>query len=160
MVSENTDGLRTRRQRQTRSTGIIWKVLLHRPFHIKRPGGMREAVESAALALRQELACRIRFQIPNRRSQICRSLTPSKSPPAPPRIPPGRPKMRIQLIFRFLISLGTGRAKCKKLMSPSPWCEIASKMQAARPLFHDFHAPTHFSHHIFSKTCFSLQWEA
>ena len=44
-------------------------------------------------------------------SQICRSLTPSKSSPAPPHIPPGRPKTTVPPIFVIFISLGTRRAK-------------------------------------------------
>ena len=95
-------------------------------------------------------------------SQItsCRSQTPSKSPPAPPRIPPGRPKSTVHLILWLFISLGTRRARCKKTIPHGPWCEFASKVQAARCLFHDFYALTHFSHHMFSKKCFSLLWGA
>ena len=33
-------------------------------------------------------------------------------------------------------------------------------MQATRHRFHKFYVPTHFSHHIFSKKCFSPQWGA
>ena len=79
---------------------------------------------------------------------------PSNLPPAPPRIPPGRPIRHIMLIFVIFISLGTRRARCKKLMSHGPCCEFASKMQASRCLFYAFHASTHFLHHIFSKMLF------
>ena len=33
-------------------------------------------------------------------------------------------------------------------------------MQATRHHLHNFYVPTHFSHHIFSKKCFSPQWGA
>ena len=33
-------------------------------------------------------------------------------------------------------------------------------MQASRCLFHNFYVLTHFSHHMFSKKCFSPRWEA
>ena len=118
------------------------------------PGGMHEAIESAALAVWQELACQIETTSPKSQITSCRSQTPSKSPPAPPRIPPGRLKMAIRSIFVIFISLGTGRAKCKKNMSPGTGCEFASKLQASRCLFHNFHALTHFAHHIFWKMCF------
>ena len=42
-------------------------------------------------------------------------------------------------------------------MSHGPGCEFVSKMQATRHNFHNFYVPTHFSHHICSKKCFSLQ---
>ena len=45
---------------------------------------MRVALESAALAVWQELACQIHNQSPHHQIQICRSLTPLKSPPSAP----------------------------------------------------------------------------
>ena len=48
------------------------------------PGGMRGAIESAALAVWQELACQIHNRSPHPQIQICRSLTPLKSPPSTP----------------------------------------------------------------------------
>ena len=39
-------------------------------------------------------------------------------------------------------------------------CEFVSKMQATRHHLHNFYVPTHFSHHMFSKKCFSPQWGA
>ena len=36
------------------------------------------------------------------------------------------------MVFAIFISLGTGRAKCKKTMSTAPWCEFALKMQFAK----------------------------
>ena len=79
---------------------------------------------------------------------------PSYLPPAPPRIPPGRLKMRIRSILWFSKNNSQCRASWKKLIRGGPDYEFASKMQASRCLFHDFSALTHFSHHIFSKLCF------
>ena len=41
--------------------------------------------------------------------------------PAPPRIPPGRPKTTGGLIFMIFISLGPRRAKCKIIVRDGPW---------------------------------------
>ena len=67
-----------------------------------RPGGMRIAIESAALAAWQALACQIES------TSLADVSDPLKSPPAPPRIPPGRPKSTVHLDFVIFISLGTG----------------------------------------------------
>ena len=45
---------------------------------------------------------------------------PSNLPPAPPRIPPGRLKTIGGLTFVIFISLGTRRARWKKLVPPGP----------------------------------------
>ena len=47
-----------------------------------RPGGMRGAVESAALVVDRSWRVGPKAQVQNRPSQICRSLTPLKSPPS------------------------------------------------------------------------------
>ena len=73
-------------------TTLCPSLTAHYPLPIAWPGGMRGAIESAALAVRQELACRIHSRSPHPQITSCRSLTPSKSPPAPLRIPPGHPK--------------------------------------------------------------------
>ena len=97
-------------------------------MNLSRPGGMRGAIESAALGLKP------RHGMSNPNPESIKQISnlqisePLISPPAPPHIPPGRPKTIRGLIFVIFISLGTGRAKCKKLMSPRPWCEFASKM--------------------------------
>ena len=46
---------------------------------------------------------------------------PSNLPPAPPCIPPGRPKTTGGLIFMIFISLGPRRAKCKIIVRDGPW---------------------------------------
>ena len=92
----------------------------HYPMPIAWPGGMRGAIESAALGLKP------RHGVSNPQPKSISSNSnlqisdPLISPPAPPRIPPGRPKTIIGLIFVIFISLGTGRAKCKKLMPVGP----------------------------------------
>ena len=67
-----------------RPCSLFPPILSHNPMPSSRPGGMRGAIESAALAVWQALACRIHNRSPYRRSQICRSLTPLKSPPSAP----------------------------------------------------------------------------
>ena len=98
---------------------------------------------------------------PNHKSvfsdHILQISDPLISPPAPPRIPPGRPKKRAGLIFVIFISLGTGRAKCKKSILDGSCYEYAPKMQASRCLFYAFHVSTHFLHHMFSKLLFLLE---
>ena len=100
-----------------------------------RPGGMRGAIESAALVVDKRWRVKSKAQV---------SQTPSKSPPAALRIPPGRPKSTIHLDFVIFISLGTRRAKCKIIVRTRTCYEYASKMQASTPLFCDLNARTHF----------------
>ena len=70
-------------------TGILLGFLL--PIAHSRPGGMRGAIESAALAVWQELACQIESTSPKLQiSNLQISNPPSNLPPVPPRIPPGR----------------------------------------------------------------------
>ena len=58
-----------------------------------KPGGMRGAIESATLAVWQKLACQIQTQSPYPQIQICRSLTPLRSPPSGPAHSAGPPQM-------------------------------------------------------------------
>ena len=48
------------------------------------PGGMRGAIESAALVVDRSWRVKPKAQVRNCKSQICRSLTPLKSPPSAP----------------------------------------------------------------------------
>ena len=70
-----------------------------------RPGGMRGAIESAALVVDKRWRVKSETEV---------SQTTSKSPAAALRIPPGRPIKRIMADLVIFISLGTRRAKCKK----------------------------------------------
>ena len=85
-----------------------------------RPGGMRGAVESAALGLKPRAG--VSNPQPKSITQISnlQISDPLISPPAPLRIPPGHPKWRGGLIFVIFISLGTRRAKCKKTVLGRP----------------------------------------
>ena len=57
-----------------------------------RPGGMRGAIESAALAVRQELACRIDSRSPHPQITSCRSQNPLKISPSAPAHSAGPPQ--------------------------------------------------------------------
>ena len=70
----------------------------------------------------------------NPHHKSCRCLRPSSNlPPAPLRIPPGRAKTTVELIFVIFISLGTRRAKCKITVSDGSWLEFASKNCFSKP---------------------------
>ena len=94
------------------------------PLPMARPGGMRGAIESAALAVWQALACRIH-------------TTSLADVSDPPQISPQRPcafrRATVQLIFVIFISLGTRRAKCKITVSDGSWLEFASKNCFSKP---------------------------
>ena len=122
---------------------------------------MRVAVESAALALRHELACRIQTTSPNSPiSNLQISNPPQISSQRPRAFRPAVPKHAPTWFLWFSKNNSQCRARSKKLMLHRHWCEFASKMQATSHHFHNFYVPTHFSHHIFSKKCFSPQWGA
>ena len=58
----------------------------------------------------------------NPHHKSCRCLKPpSNLPPAPLRIPPGRAKTTVELIFVIFISLGTRRAQCKIIVNDGSW---------------------------------------
>ena len=77
-------------------TTLCSSLTAHYPLPIAWPGGMRGAIESAALAVRQELACQIQTTSPKLQITSCRSQNPliiSPSAPAhsagpPPNHPP------------------------------------------------------------------------
>ena len=52
---------------------------VHFPWLLARPGGMRGTIESAALAVGRHGVSNPKFK-PNRRSQICGSLSPPSAP--------------------------------------------------------------------------------
>ena len=81
---------------------------------------MRGAIESAALGLKPRHGVSDPKQKSISSNQNLQISDPLISPPAPPRIPPGRSKACMGLVFVIFISLGTGRAKCKKIMPDGP----------------------------------------
>ena len=87
---------------------------------------MRVALESAALAVWQELACRIETTSPKLQiSNLQISDPPSNLPPAPPRIPPGRPKLTTNLDFViFKKTLAVAERAAKKLC----WMDLDTNM--------------------------------
>ena len=93
---------------------------LNKLIKTSRPGGMRGAIESAALGLKPRAGVSDRKQKSITQISNLQISDPLISPPAPLRIPPGHPKLRVRSIFVIFISLGTGRAKCKKLMPDRP----------------------------------------
>ena len=67
------------------------------------PGGMRGAIESAALAVRQELACQTHSRSPHPQITSCRSQNPLKISPsahAHSAGPPQRPRRADFVIFK------------------------------------------------------------
>ena len=93
------------------------------------------ALESAALVVDKRWRVESKPEV---------SQTPSKSPPAALRIPPGRLKKRAGLVFAIFISLGTRRAKCKKVVLGGACYEYASKLQFVKWIFNEFLALMHF----------------
>ena len=76
---------------------------------------MRGAIESAACLVEQSRRVESRTKV----KQI--SEPSSYLLPAPLRIPPGRAKTTVELIFVIFISLGTRRAKCKITVNAGSW---------------------------------------
>ena len=120
---------------------------VHLPWLLARPGGMRGAIQSAALVVDKSWRVRSKAQVRNCRSQLS-DLRPSKSPPAPPRIPPGHPTPTVQLI---LISLGTRRAKCKKkkMCRPGSVTNMHQKCKLQVAAFMLFMLQLTFTSHFF-----------
>ena len=100
-------------------------------------------------------------QVRNCRSQICRSLTLLKSPPSAP-AHSARPTQndRGPGFCDFQKTIASAERGAKKLCPTDPVANLCQKWQATRHHLHNFYVPTHFSHHIFSKKCFSPQWGA
>ena len=119
-----------------------------------RPGGMRGAIESAALAVGMARRVGPKAQKSECQSQSADHKPPSYLPPAHLRIPPGRPKTTVRLILWFCKNNSQCRAGSKKLIRDRNWYEYASKMQASNCFFYAFHVSTHFLHHIFWKLLF------
>ena len=79
---------------------------------------------------RQALACQIES------TSLSESLRPlSNLSPAPLRIPPGRPQMRVRLILWFSKNNSNRRTSGKKTIATRNWCDFASKMQFAKLCF-------------------------
>ena len=117
------------------------------------PGGVRGAIESAALAVGMARRVGLKAQKSECQSQSADHKPPSYLPPAHLRIPPGHPKPTIHLIFWFCKNNSQCRAGSKTLIDAGSCYEFASKMQASNCFFYAFHVSTHFMHHFYQKCC-------
>ena len=103
---------------------------------------------------RHGTACRIQTQQIRMPISICRSQTPQNPPQRPCAFRPAIQKHANPWFLWFSFRSALAEPNAKKTVLDGSWCEYASRMQASRCLFHDFHALTHFPHHFFSKLCF------